>query len=142
MKTINLVIGVVFPAALLLAACAPAPAADACASTDAYVEALRAGGAEVEVAEQFSQEFFSVPVQRLVVNGSDVQAYEYADSATAAEESERITGAGYIIGNAILEWIDTPHWYQCGNLIVLHIGDDQGNLDLFTSLLGEQLAAG
>ncbi|MEX2162078.1 MAG: hypothetical protein WD751_09200 [Anaerolineales bacterium] len=140
MKNIRLYFSFLPALALLLAACA-SPQTSACDTVDGFVAALRAEGIEVEIAEQFSQEFFSVPAQRLVVNGDDIQVWAYADPASASTESSQITGAGYIIGLAMIDWIAQPHFFQCGKLIVLYLGEDQETLATLQSLLGPQLAA-
>lgn len=129
-------------AILLLSACAPAPAQNACDSVDGFAGALRADGAEVEVAEQIEQDFFSVPAQRLVVNGEDIQVLAFASEDAASQDASQVSADGYEIGTAMVTWIATPHFFQCGNLVVLYVGDNAGMLELLEGQLGAQFAGG
>jgi hypothetical protein len=124
----------------LLVACAPAK--DACESIDGFASALRAGGAQVEVAEQIDQEFFSVPAQRLVINGEDIQVLAYSTEESTKQDSSQISADGYAIGTSMVTWIATPHFFQCGNLIALYVGENSEMLNLLESQLGTQFAGG
>ncbi len=126
---------------LLLSACVPAANA-ACESADGFAAALRADGAMVEIAEQINQEFFSVPAQRFVVNGEDVQVLAYATENAASQDAARVSADGYEIGTTMVTWITTPHFFQCGKLIVLYVGDGAELLTLLEGHLGAQFAGG
>jgi hypothetical protein len=41
----------------------------------------------------------------------------------------------------MVDWIATPNFYQCGQLIVLYLGDNAGTLVLLEGVLGNQLQA-
>jgi hypothetical protein len=125
---------------LVLAACVPAAATGACQDVNGLAAALEAQGAEVEVAEVVTQDFFSVPARRLVVNGDDLQVFAYASQQAAQADAEQISGGGYIIGTSIVDWIATPHFYQCGQLIVLYLGDNAEVLGLLEGVLGAPLS--
>lgn len=129
-------------AVLLLAACAPAAAETACDTVDGFASALRGDGAEVEVAEQIDQDFFSVPAQRLVVNGEDVQVLAYVSEEAAGQDASQVSADGYEIGTAMVTWIATPHFFQCGKLIVIYLGDNRELLTLLEGQLGIQFAGG
>lgn len=125
---------------LVLSACAPKSAA-ACESTDAFTRALRSAGAQVEVAEQLQQGFFTVPAQRLVINGDDVQVWEYTNESASQADAAQISDGGYAIGSTMVDWIATPHFFQCAKLIVLYLGENEETLTLLENILGEQIAA-
>ena len=42
----------------------------------------------------------------------------------------------------MITWIDTPHFYKAGKIIVLYIGSDATVLDLLKGALGPQFAGG
>ena len=102
------------------------------------VDALRAAGATVEPGDSLSQPFFTVEGQIISVNGADVQVFEPAAAAAA----ETVSETGDSIGTSMVSWIDTPHIYHKGELIVIYVGSDQTMLNLLQSVLSEQIAGG
>ena len=127
----------------VLAACSPTPASEtACSSVAGLVASLQSAGADVEFAETIDQDFFSVPAQRLVVNGEDVQVLNYSSTDAARQDAALISSDGFSIGTSMITWIATPHFYQCGQLIVLYLGDDPQALSLLDDQLGQQIAGG
>lgn len=126
---------------LLLTACAPSANA-ACETVDGLAAALSAENAGVEVAEQIEQPFFAIPAQQLVVNGEDVQVLAYTSEGAASLDAALISADGYTIGTAMVDWIGTPHFFQCGKLIVIYIGDNSQQLAFLERILGEQFAGG
>ncbi|GAB4577342.1 MAG: hypothetical protein Fur0022_00730 [Anaerolineales bacterium] len=129
-------------AALLLAACGSQAAASRILVTDydSLVEALRAAGATVEPADPVSQPFFGPEGQVLKVNGQDVQVFEYPDDAAAERDAETISPDGSSTTTTMITWIDAPHFYKTGKLIVLYVGSEEGTLQLLESVLGPQFA--
>ena len=49
---------------------------------------------------------------------------------------------GTIIGNATIDWVDRPHFYQQGGLIVLYAGEDEAILSALEGALGEPFVIG
>lgn len=81
-RTIWLLLAVSF--AILLAACAPqaepeggSPAQPALQDMESLVQALQAGGAQVETRGPVEQPFLAAPGQVISVDGADVQVFEY-----------------------------------------------------------------
>ncbi len=105
-----------------------------------FVDALRAAGAAVEPAGTFQAAFFTGDPVLLKVNSIELQVYEYADGATAAQQAGEIAPHGEIVLPA--EWAATPHFYLRGRIIVQYVGEDPGLLALLESLLGPQVAGG
>ena len=130
-------------AALLVTACGLQPAsAERNTVTDyaSLVEALKAAGATVEASDPVSQAFLSPEGQGLKVNGQDIQVFEYPDEAAAEQEAQTISPNGSSTTTTMITWIDAPHFYRSGKLIVIYIGSDAGTLEIFESLLGPQFA--
>jgi hypothetical protein len=134
--------------AVLLSACAGgAPAATPVVSHGGEVEdlvslidALRAAGAEVEPAGEVEQPFFEPVGQLIRVNGVDVQVFEFADQETRLAAQAEISPDGSSVGTNMITWIDTPHFWGQGRLIVLYVGSDAGLATLLTSALGAEAA--
>ena len=130
-------------AALLVTACGLQPASAERNTVSNYaslVEALKAAGATVEASDPVSQEFLSPAGQVLKVNGQDVQVFEYPDEAAAEREAKTISPDGSSTTTTMITWIDAPHFYRSGKLMVLYVGSDAGITQLLASLLGTQFA--
>ena len=128
---------------LTLAACGGGAGASAAISDyDSFVAALETSGAEVEEGGTVSQPFLSVSGRILIVNGVDLQVFEYESEAAAEADAELISPDGSSTATTMITWIDTPHFFRAGALIVLYVGDDTATLDLLQSLLGPQFAGG
>ena len=108
------------------------------------IDALRQKGATVEIApDPVEQPFFSVAGTSVVVNDAPVQVYEYANENEAAAQAAKISPDGYEIGGTtMVTWIEPPHFFRTGRIIVLYVGTDEKTLALLTELLGAQFAGG
>jgi hypothetical protein len=120
-------------------------------SYNQIVEALNATGATVQAvgeASEPSQPFFSVPSQVVMVNGEEVQVYVYEDEAAAKAEAARISPNGAEITPAegseaaIVDWVDTPHFYRQGSALILYVGSATETLEDLEMALGPQFAGG
>jgi hypothetical protein len=82
----------------------------------------------------------------LALGNQRVQAFEYADSASAEAEAARFSSDGAWIDDngtpALVNWISTPHLYRSGKLLVFYVGDDADTLALLESTLGNEFAGG
>ena len=108
--------------------------------TATLVTALQDAGATVETGEPVSQAFFTPEGTILKINGADVQVFEYASVEAMQEEASQVAPDGGSIGTTMVTWMDTPHFYQAGRMIVLYVGSDQAILDLLEAALGPQFA--
>lgn len=107
---------------------------------DAFVAALKAQGALVFLKDAVEQPFFAVSGQIIEVNGVDVQAYEYANVSDAQAQAEQISPDGSAIGTTMVMWVEAPHYYRSGRLLVLYVGDDAATLSILEAVLGAQFA--
>jgi hypothetical protein len=136
---------------LILSACGRAPFANASDAAPeprevkdqaSLVTALKAAGAMIEMGDPISQPFFSVEGNIIKVNGADVQVFEYESSEAMELESSQIAPDGSSSATTMITWIDTPHFYKAGKIIVLYTGSDTTVLDLLEDALGPQFAGG
>jgi hypothetical protein len=107
--------------------------------TDELVDALRGVDATVETGGQAEQPFFSVPGRIVLVNGQQLQVFEYGTAADRGEESALISPEGFTVGTYNISWVQQPHFWAVGRLIVLYVGEDEALLELLTPLLGEPI---
>jgi hypothetical protein len=112
-------------------------------SHDALAESLAAAGLEIQQNETLLDTFFpDTTAQFLTVNDQMIQTFEFPDAATAEAAAATVNEAGTIIGTTNVDWVEPPHFYQSGRLIVLYAGTDQGILDALQSALGEPFVIG
>ncbi len=104
--------------------------------------ALRLADQSVEIAGPVDQPFFSVPGQIIVVNGEDVQVFEYPDSTAAETEAAKISPDASSVGTSMMSWVATPHFYTGDRLIVLYVGENDSVTNALADVLGEPIAKG
>jgi len=107
-----------------------------------FVTALETSGATVETSEPVTQPFFSPEGSLIKVNSADVQVFEYETPEAMENEASQVAPDGGSVGTTMVSWMDTPHFYKAGRIIVLYVGGDQAILDLLESALGPQFAGG
>lgn len=105
-----------------------------------FVAALEAAGATVEDSEPVSQVFFSPEGNIIKVNGADVQVFEYPNAEAMQNEASQVAPDGGSIGTNMVMWMDAPHFYKAGRIIVLYVGSDEAVLSLLEQVLGPQFA--
>ena len=106
------------------------------------VQAIQSRGISAHLTEEIPSEssLFSVPAKVLSIGGSDVQVYEFQNDSDAKTISLTVSEDGTEIGLSIIRWMDTPHFYTNGKLIVLYVGQNPEILNLLESFLGPQFA--
>jgi len=104
------------------------------------VKRLRAGGASVKLGEKISQPFFSVAGRMLIVDGEQVQVFEYGTAAKARAESRTISADGSAVGTTMVTWVGPPHFFMNGKMIVLYAGENPPVINALEKALGKQFA--
>jgi hypothetical protein len=104
------------------------------------IDALRTGGAEVELGDTVEQAFFTVAGQILKVNGKDVQVFEYESPEKMEADAAQVASDGGSIGTSMVTWVEPPHFFKSGRVLVLYVGEDKAVIDLLKGALGEQFA--
>jgi hypothetical protein len=104
------------------------------------IAALEAAGAKVESGDPIEQPFFSVPGEILKVNGADIEVFEYASAEAMGTEASQVSQDGSSIGTSMASWMDAPHFFRTGRLLVLYVGSDASILNFLKGALGEQFA--
>jgi hypothetical protein len=107
---------------------------------DTLNAALEAEDATITRGDTIEQAFFSPTAQILQINGQDIQVFEYPDEVSAAAEAATVSEDGFSVGTSMMMWMDAPHFYHAGNLIVLYIGSDEATLELLEDVLGDPFA--
>ncbi len=127
------------------AACATSPKISQTAMDySTLLTKLRASGASVKEGEKVRQNLFSVEGRSVLLDGSDIQAFEYPTAAEMETASARVSPDGFTftVGNMVSteSWIAPPHFYKSGRIIVVYIGSDNKTTASLESVLGKQFA--
>ena len=101
---------------------------------------LQEAGATVETGDSIAQEFFTPEGHTVKVNGADLQVFEYKNAQAMEKEASQVAPDGGSVGTSMMTWIDTPHFYKVGRIIVLYLGNDKSLLDLLNKVMGPQFA--
>lgn len=109
---------------------------------ESLVEALRAAGLEVEASGAIEDPFFDVETQLLTTADTRIELFQFEDEAAAEEAASTINASGTIIGTTTVDWIEPPHFYRQGRLLVLYAGTDETVLAALSHVLGEPFVVG
>ena len=104
------------------------------------IDALRTDGAKVELGDTVEQAFFTVTGQILKVNGKDVQVFEYESPEKMEADAAQVAPDGGSIGTSMVTWVEPPHFFKSGRVLVLYVGEVKAVIDLLKGALGEQFA--
>jgi len=107
---------------------------------DELVAALHDNGFEVEGLDPIMQPFFTPEGRVLDVDGHQVQVYEYSNEDDALAEAATISSDGSSIGTTMVTWVEAPHFFMSGNLIVLYVGEEESVIKGLEMILGPQMA--
>lgn len=109
--------------------------------TDSLIADLQAEGATTETGDSITQDFFNTEGQFITINGKEgVQVFEYESAEAMESDASQVAPDGGSIGTSMVNWVDTPHFYKSGRIIVLYIGNDETTLNLLEKVMGKQFA--
>ena len=144
-------VGTVALAALIFfgMACGGGNALPTAAPTPVYdYESLIAdlGNAETEVDELA---IFSVGARDVAISGGTIKVYEFPDEQAANSQAGRVSLDGYTITVPLggdlnksvhSDWLEPPHYYKKGRVIVFYVGGDPAFAEMLESMLGPEFA--
>ncbi len=106
---------------------------------DMFMRLIKDGHYQIKELDPDTMPLFSVSGLPLEVNGETVIVYEFKTNAEAEYRTNNIEGDGYHVGKAWVSWMDTPHFYQRGRLIVLYVGNTGPILNDLKNIMGTQV---
>jgi hypothetical protein len=106
------------------------------------VDNLKSTGASIEIGESVSQPFFTAQGQVIKLSGEDIQVFEYMSEEEPIKESMQVSSDGSSVGTTMISWIDTPHFYQTGKIIILYVGNNPEMIEILSEVIGPQFAGG
>lgn len=69
--------------------------------------------------------FLAVEGRQMRVSGSDLQVFIYPDAASRKADSDRIDTTRVAPGDSDIDWVTTPHLIASGNLIAIHLTQNE-----------------
>lgn len=117
------------------------------ASYDLLVSALRDAGHTVDEVGPTQGSMFSGDGHIIKLDGQEVQIFQYPTPADTEAEAARIssdggqfTGANGVV--ASVDWMDVPHFFKNGLVMVVYVGRDTATTGALEAVLGPQFAGG
>lgn len=107
---------------------------------DSLIMALQSRGLEVKLIEEINDSMFIVPTKVISVAKTEIQVYEFDSESSTKDAKDTISDDGTQIGMNSVRWMDSPHFYSKGKIIVQYIGHNPEILSLLNSFLGKQFA--
>lgn len=102
------------------------------ARVEDFVRALGDQGAQVQVVRPVAQPCLRAAAGWLVeVYGVPVQVYEYATEAEWRSDGARVPA------RTDVAWVDQPHIWASGRLVVVYVGQNRALADLISTVLGQ-----
>ncbi len=105
-----------------------------------FIEDLKKAGHAVEAKGPVVQPFLSVPGQFVSIDGSDVQTFEYDSEKSAKAAVAKIAPDGSTIGETRIGWVEPPHFFRKGKLLVLYVGKNPQVTRALEPVVGHQIA--
>jgi len=84
--------------------------------------------------------FVSGKLTVIEADGNKISIYEYGNSEDMEKASRGISKEGTSIGGTKYEFINRPHFYKKGNIIVGYIGGNKSLIKEIKKIMGEQFA--
>ena len=104
---------------------------------------LNGAGVSADQVDTFATDPLGGTGTLICVGSEEVRLYLFDDEAAAAEVATRIDPADPSnLGNAIVEWVGRPRFWQREPMLVLYLGEDVDTEDLLEELLGPPFAEG
>jgi len=105
-----------------------------------FLAALQASNATAALGDSITQDFFDAEGHLITINGQDVQVFEYESAEAMEAEASKVAPDGGSVGTSMMAWMDVPHFYKAGRIIVLYVGSDENTLSLLQKVIGHQFA--
>lgn len=104
---------------------------------------LNGAGVSTDQVDTFATDPLGGTGTLLCVGAEEVRVYSFNDEEAATEVATRIDPADPSnLGNAIIEWVGRPRFWQRGPMLVLYLGEDDATENLLTEMLGQPFAQG
>ena len=110
-----------------------------------FADALERAGFSVRLGKRTDSDELFRPAMKMFIDGVQVRAFEYPTAKALDEVRSSVSRDGFTLptrtgGIAIVEWVNPPHFFSAGALLVLYLGDKQRTIGALTEVLGAPFA--
>ncbi len=117
---------------------------------DDLIKLVHAVSGTLVMTEEKVDHGFAIQGTRAELNGRNVWIYQFSSEGEVIAAAKQVSPDGINVtrrdGNLVVQrhgdWIDTPHFYQKGRLIVIYAGKDAAMMKLLSQSMGPQFAGG
>ncbi len=103
-------------------------------------DALRRAGFAVTWVGPIEHPALDIPGQRLQIDGTEIQVFEFDSEAERSRTAGSIDGDGNLQGVPLADWQGQPHLWITERLLVTYPGLEGGTVLLLSALLGDPMA--
>ncbi len=108
-------------------------------SINAFIKQLPAGA--VIIPSEIKRENLSVSGRMIVMNGDNLEVFEYPDSNTAEKEALQMSQKYQSTQNS-LEWKESIHLYLKDNLLIFYMGKNDSIISALNQGISQRVAGG
>jgi len=105
-----------------------------------FLAAMQKINVKAEVVDSVFQDFFTPEGSLIQINGIEVQVFEYETASDMEAEAAQVAPDGDSVGTSMMMWMDAPHFFKSGRILILYLGSDQSTLAILQQLIGSQFA--
>jgi hypothetical protein len=136
-RSVNRLIAAAVAGLLVLAAC------EVLSGPDRLVAELQSTGMPAALGTDLDASLFGGEATNICVADESVNVYEYPDVDAAIQAAAMVDRDDpSMVGNGIVEWAGTPHFWQRDRLLVLYVGEDAAVEAALSQILGPPFAEG
>lgn len=103
-------------------------------------DALQRAGFAVTWMGPIEHPALDTPGQRLQIDGTEVQVFEFDSEAERSRMAGKVDGNGNLQGAPLADWQGQPHLWATERLLVTYPGLEGGTVLLLSALLGDPMA--
>jgi len=107
---------------------------------DNFVQEMAKDSVKIEMSGQLTESFIGAVPKIIKIDNAEAQIFEYSNESEMERNSAEINSDGSSVGNTMITWIDKPHFFKRGKIIMLYLGKDNNTLAKIEKILGKQFA--
>lgn len=112
-------------------------------SMDEFQDAMSDKGYDFEV-QDVEEDFLLTTRKRMTIDDTVIDIYLFNNDKAMEKEAAYIDSDGYGYDNGIrrlkVSWINAPHFYKKGSLIIQYVGEEKNIMSSLEDILGQQFA--
>lgn len=113
---------------------------------NSFISALREKGYIVEEPLELQPSpndnlLLSVHPRVIKIDSENISIFEFIDSETAKSQAQTISSDGSHIGYSMIDWVEPPHFYLQGRIIIGYVGRNKNLLNGLKDIIGAPITS-